>query len=80
MRKIIILMLLCVGVLTSCGKNKVYKEDDVIEYIEGLKSYSLTSNMKMNKNDRTIDMDISVDYQSPNLYKVVFGKDNEQII
>ena len=80
MRKIIILILLCIsGLFVGCDKVE-YKEDDVIEYIEDLKSYSLTSNMKINKTDKTINMDISVDYKSPNLYKVVFGKDNEQII
>ena len=80
MKKIIILLLLCVCVLGGCSKIKEYKEEDVVEYLEELKSYSLTSNMKINKMDKTINMDISVDYKSPNLYKVVFGKDNEQII
>ena len=80
MRKIIILILLCVGLLSGCGKNKVFKEEDVIEYLEDLKSYSLTSVMKINKMDKAITMDVSVDYKEPNLYKVTFGKDNEQII
>ena len=80
MKKIIILILLCVGILGGCSKNKVYKENEVIEYLEDLKSYSLTSSMKLNKMDKTINMDVSVDYQSPNLYKVSFGKDTEQII
>lgn len=80
MKKILILMSLFVGVLCGCKNNKMYDTNDVIKYMEGLKSYSLTSNMTINKADKTINMDIQVDYQSPGLYKVVFGKDNEQII
>ena len=80
MKRIILLMMLCLCVLTGCGKNKECQVDDVVKYIEELKSYSLTSTMTINKENKTISMDIAVDYLAPNYYKVVFGKDEEQII
>lgn len=79
MKKILIL-LLCLCVLTGCSKNKEYKVNDVVEHLEKLNSYSLTSVMTIQKEDKTLTMDITVDYLNPSYYKVVFGKNNEQII
>lgn len=80
MKKILILMFTCLCILTGCSKNKEYKVNDVVEHLEKLNSYTLTSNMTIYKDDKTLSMDISVDYLTPAYYKVVFGKNNEQII
>ena len=80
MKKILILILTCLSILTGCSKNKEYKVNDVVEHLEKLNSYSLTSTMTIHKDDKTLSMDIAVDYLSPTYYKVVFGKNNEQII
>ena len=80
MKRILLLMILMLTVLTGCNKNKNHSVNDVVKYLEGLDSYSLTSTMKINKEDKTISLDVTVDYLAPNYYKVVFGNDNEQII
>ena len=80
MKRILILCLLFICVITGCSKSKEYKVKDVVEYLEELNSYTLTSTMTMNKDSKTISMDITVDYLKPDYYKVVFGKENEQII
>lgn len=81
MKKIFGLMLLCMLLLTSCKKgNNVDEVKRVTNYLSGLSSYSLTSNMKINRPDKNVSLGVSVDYLSPDYYKVCFKGDNEQMI
>lgn len=79
MRKIFIMILMFVGLLSGC-KNKEVRKDDVVKYLEKLESYSLVCDMSMKKNNQDINMEISVDYVKPDYYKVGFGNDMKQVI
>lgn len=81
MKRIIGLLVLCVLMLTGCKKaDKVDEVKRVTNYLSGLSSYSLTSNMKINRPDKNVNLGITVDYLSPNYYKVCFKGDTEQLI
>ncbi len=81
MKKILGLILLGLVVLTGCKSNqKVDEVTRVTNYLSGLNSYSLTSNMTMKRADKNVSVQVEVDYLSPSYYKVCFKGDNEQLI
>ncbi len=81
MKKIFGLVLLCMLLLSGCkGKTEEDGVKKVTDYLSGLSSYSLTSNMQINRADKKVNLGVSVDYLSPSYYKVCFKGDNEQLI
>lgn len=83
MKKIIsVIMVLLLTLFSSCSvKDSTDEVTKVTKYLGDLNSYSLTSTMNINRADRKVSMDVSVDYLAPSYYKVSFkNKDNEQMI
>ena len=81
MKKIIGLLLLSLLVLAGCkSKDNVDEVTRVTNYLSGLSSYSLTSNMTIQRPDKNVSVKVEVDYLSPAYYKVSFKGDNEQLI
>lgn len=70
MKKLIMCALLLFSLVACKGKdNKNYKED-LITYSSELKEYSLKAQMTVFKDEGETSFDITVDYLSPNYYKV----------
>lgn len=81
MKRIIGLILFSLVLLTGCkSKENVDEVTRVTNYLSGLSSYSLTSNMTINRPDKNVSLKVDVDYLSPKYYKVCFKGDNEQMI
>ncbi len=81
MKKIIGLLVLSLLVLVGCkSKDNVDEVTRVTNYLSGLSSYSLTSNMTIQRPDKNVSVKVEVDYLSPSYYKVCFKGDNEQYI
>ena len=73
MKRIIGLILLSLVLLTGCkSKENVDEVTRVTNYLSGLSSYSLTSNMTINRPDKNVSLKVDVDYLSPKYYKVCF--------
>ncbi len=82
MKKIFSLILLAfLTVLASCkNSSNVDEVKRVTNYLSGLNSYSLTSKMTINRPEKSVCVNVIVDYLSPTYYKVCFKGDNEQLI
>lgn len=82
MKKLFGLILFGLGlVLAGCkGKSNIDEVKRVTNYLSGLSSYSLTSKMTINRPDKSVSVNVNVDYLSPTYYKVCFKGDNEQLI
>ena len=79
---LLLIVLLSFGIV-SCGEKKSHENlKDLTEYINSLDSYELKAVLSVKRQDKEVNMDITVDYLSPSFYKVSFineGKD-EQIV
>lgn len=73
------LLLLLSSCTSSDSSDEVTK---VTKYISDLNSYSLASTMTINRVDKNVSINVSVDYLTPSYYKVSFKSQdgNEQII
>lgn len=82
MKKIFgLILLLLVTVLAGCKSNSNIDEvKRVTNYLSGLGSYSLSSKMTINRPEKSVSVNVYVDYLSPSYYKVCFKGDNEQLI
>lgn len=84
MRKIYMLLSLCLFLFTGCDNNSSKAEniDELSNYISSLDSYELKATMKINRSSKEVKSNIVVDYLKPNYYRVSFVNDsnNEQII
>ena len=83
MKKIISgLMLFLLMFFVGCNKgDNTDVVSKVSKYLGDLKSYSLSSTMKINRADKMVTMNVDVDYLAPSYYKVSFkNSDNEQLI
>lgn len=81
MKKIIISILCFIFmiVLVGCKNNDNDSNPEAtkaLEYIDSLSSYELSCKMKINRDDKSINMDIDVMYLKPGYYKVCFNNTN----
>ncbi len=84
MKKILLVILaLCLGlsVFVSC-KDALEPKDVFKSYLENLEQYSLKGEMVLYKDSNDVKSNVSVDYLTPNYYKVTFSRNNgnEQIL
>ena len=69
MKKIILILLVSLFVLTGCGK---YSKESIIKNLEGKikNGYKLSGSLNIINNDENYDYDVDV-YNKGNLYKVI---------
>ena len=84
MKKILLVILaLCLGlsVFVSC-KDALEPKDVFKSYLENLEQYSLKGEIVLYKDSNDVKSNVSVDYLTPNYYKVTFSRNNgnEQIL
>ena len=84
MKKIYLLVFMFLTlVLTGCDKEDKHKDlKDLSEYVNSLDSYELKAVMTLKRQDKEVNMDISVNYLKPAFYKVSYigESGNEQIL
>lgn len=78
-------MLLCaMFLLTGCNKPSISSNGIKVatDYLTSLDSYELSCDMTVYRTNKSVKMDVTVDYLKPNYYKVCFKNSNghEQII
>ncbi len=81
MKKIIISILCCVLTLFMVGCNNKkdstnLEANQALDYIDSLSSYELSCKMVVNRDDKSINLDINVSYLKPGYYKVCFNNSN----
>lgn len=81
MKKIIISILCCVLTLFIVGCNNKkdstnLEANQALDYIDSLSSYELSCKMVVNRDDKSINLDINVSYLKPGYYKVCFNNSN----
>ena len=81
------LYLLAIVILTlglaSCDKKSKHKDlKDVTEYVTSLDSYEVKAVLSIKRQDKVVNMDVTVDYLKPSFYKVSFINEakDEQIV
>ncbi len=81
MKKIISGILCCIFMLfiTSCNNKEEVtnlEANQALEYIDSLSSYELSCKMTINRDEKSINLDIDVSYLKPGYYKVCFNNSN----
>lgn len=84
MKKIFLLVIIFLTLsLASCDKTSKHKDlNDLTEYVSSLDSYELKAVLAIKRQDKEVNMNITVDYLKPSFYKVSFINEagDEQIV
>ena len=84
MKKIYLLVIIFLTLgLASCDKTSKHKDlKDLTEYVSSLDSYELKAVLAIKRQDKEVNMNITVDYLKPSFYKVSFVNEagDEQIV
>lgn len=87
MKKIFSSILCCIFMLFMCSCNNKKETTNAeaqqaLDYIDSLSSYDLSCEMTINRDDKSINLDVDVTYLKPGYYKVTFNNPNgnKQII
>ena len=79
---LLVIVFLTLG-LASCDKKSKHKDlNDLTEYVESLDSYELKAVLAIKRQEKTVNMNVDVNYLKPAFYKVSFTNEsgNEQIV